>query len=130
MRRIVLRFYEQGGEDTMADKPLSEEPVYVMSVAARMVGVHAQTLRLYERVGLIRPNRANQCEHGNRLYSEVDIERLRQIQRFTRDLGVNLAGVEVILDLLQRMESLRSEAEQEIRKMQEEVEELKRQLPS
>jgi MerR family transcriptional regulator/heat shock protein HspR len=104
----------------------SDEPVYVMSVAARMVGVHPQTLRLYERVGLIRPCRANNSDHGNRLYSECDIHRLLQIQRFTQQMGVNLAGVEVILDLLQRMEALRAEAEEQMDEMRHEIEQLRR----
>lgn len=70
--------------------------------------MHPQTLRMYERMGLIRPKRINR---KNRLYSEADIERLRQIQRLTRDLGVNLAGVEIILDLLDRVEKLQQEIE-------------------
>ena len=114
----------------MSEKARSEEPVYVMSVAARMVGVHPQTLRLYERVGLVKPCRANNSEHGNRLYSELDIERLRQIQRFTQQMGVNLAGVEVILELLQRMESLQVQARSEIEEMREEMEELRQRLGS
>ena len=118
----------------MAEKMLSDEPVYVMSVAARMVGVHPQTLRLYERVGLVKPSRANNCDHGNRLYSQADIERLRQIQRFTQEMGVNLAGVEVILDLLERMDALRREAElqremeRELLRMREEMDNLRRKL--
>jgi len=114
----------------MAEKPLSEEPVYVMSVAARMVCVHPQTLRLYERFGLVKPIRANNCDHGNRLYSEADIERLRQIQRFTQQMGVNLAGVEVILELLQRMDYMRATAEMEMQQMREEMNEMRRQLDS
>ena len=110
----------------MAERPLSEEPVYVMSVAARMVGVHPQTLRLYERVGLVRPNRANNTCHGNRLYSEADIERLRQIQRFTQQMGVNLAGVEVILDLLARMEQIRAETEAEMEELRREMDRIRR----
>jgi MerR family transcriptional regulator/heat shock protein HspR len=77
---------------------IGREPVYVISIAARMVDMHPQTLRLYERLGLLKPAR----QGLNRLYSEYDIERLRQIQRLTQDLGVNLAGVEVILKLLER----------------------------
>ena len=96
-----------------------------MSVAARMVGVHPQTLRLYERVGLVRPCRARNSDHGNRLYSEIDIERLRQIQRFTQQMGVNLAGVEVILQLLQRMDAMQTEAEREIEQMRQEMEALR-----
>lgn len=88
-----------------------DEPVYVISVAAKLCDMHPQTLRLYERLGLVKPQRR---DNRNRLYSEQDIERLRQIQRLTRDLGVNLAGVEVILNLLQQMEQMRAEMQDEI----------------
>ncbi len=84
------------------------EPVYLISVAARLCDMHPQTLRLYERLGLVAPQRVNS---KNRMYSEYDIERLQQIQRLTRDLGVNLAGVEVILDLLDRVERLQTEVD-------------------
>src|SRR5712691_8997815 len=85
-----------------------KEPVYVISIAARMVEMHPQTLRLYERLGLLKPAR-----HGlNRLYSDHDISRLRQIQRLTQDMGVNLAGVEIILNLLEKIEELQDEIEQ------------------
>ncbi|HEY3269044.1 MAG TPA: helix-turn-helix transcriptional regulator [Armatimonadota bacterium] len=93
----------------MADR--ADEPVYVISVAAKLCEMHPQTLRSYERLGLVRPRRT---ESHNRLYSEADVERLRQIQRLTRELGVNLAGVEVILDLLDRMEALRAEMEEQL----------------
>lgn len=88
----------------------SEEPCFVISIAARMVGLHAQTLRYYERVGLIWPSRTNGRQ---RLYSEADIERLRRIKTFTEDMGVNLAGAEVALKLMARIEEL----EQEIRSL-------------
>jgi MerR family transcriptional regulator/heat shock protein HspR len=87
---------------------LGKEPVYVISIAARMVEMHPQTLRLYERLGLLKPARQRQ----NRLYSDYDIARLRQIQRLTQDMGVNLAGVEIILNLLERIEELQDEVEQ------------------
>jgi MerR family transcriptional regulator/heat shock protein HspR len=91
-----------------------EEPCFVISVAARMVGMHAQTLRYYERMGIIAPSRSR----GRiRLYSQADISRLRQIQRLINDLGVNLAGAEVILRLNKR-----------IRQMEEEMEELRTEL--
>jgi MerR family transcriptional regulator, heat shock protein HspR len=83
----------------------SDDPVYVISIAARLVGMHPQSLRLYERVGLIRPARAG----NKRLYSHRDIERLLRIQHLTQDMGVNLAGVEVVFDLLDKMEALRGE---------------------
>ena len=83
-----------------------EEPAYVISIAARMVGMHAQTLRYYERVGLVSPSRTQ----GNiRLYSHRDVERLRQIQRLVNDLGLNLAGVDVILRMSERIAALEDE---------------------
>jgi MerR family transcriptional regulator/heat shock protein HspR len=70
--------------------------------------MHPQTLRLYERAGLVKPARRG----SNRLYSDWDIERLRQIQRFTQDMGVNLAGVEIILNLLEQISQMQTELEQ------------------
>ncbi len=85
-----------------------EEPCYIISVAARMVGMHAQTLRYYERMGIISPSRSR----GRiRLYSQADINRLRQIQRLINDLGVNLAGAEVILRLNRRIRQMEQEME-------------------
>jgi len=84
----------------------SDEPVYMISVAARMLSCHPQTLRMYEREGLVLPQRT---QRNLRLYSDADIERLRRIQRLTQELGVNLAGVEVILDLLERGEQQQQE---------------------
>ena len=84
------------------------EPVYYIGVAARLVGVHPQTLRTYERLGLVKPHRT---ERGQRLYSEADLDRVRQIRRLTDELGVNLAGVEIILNLLERIEKLQAEIE-------------------
>lgn len=79
------------------------EPCYVISVAARMLGMHAQTLRYYERMGFIVPSRTR----GNiRLYSEGDVQRLRQIKRLMDDLGVNLAGAEVIIRMRERIDEL------------------------
>ena len=73
-----------------------DEPRYVISVAAQLLQVHPQTLRLYEREGLIEPGRSR----GRiRLYSDRDIERIRLMQRLTTELGVNLAGAEVILNM-------------------------------
>src|SRR6266480_1475474 len=85
------------------------EPVYMISIAAQLTGLHPQTVRLYERQGLVAPQRVNK---KNRLYSEMDIERLLQIRRFTQEMGVNLAGVEVILDLLQKMDDMQHEMEE------------------
>jgi MerR family transcriptional regulator, heat shock protein HspR len=89
-------------------KHSQDEPVYYISVAARLITAHPQTLRMYERVGLVRPCRTPQ---GLRLYSERDIERLRQIQRLTQEMGVNLAGVDVILKLLDQITDLKAQVE-------------------
>ena len=85
-----------------------EEPCFVISIAARMVGVHAQTLRYYERVGLIWPSRT---VGRQRLYSPSDIERLRRIKTFTEEMGMNLAGAEVALKLVERIDQLEHEIE-------------------
>ncbi len=86
----------------------NEEPAFIISVAARMLGVHAQTLRYYERVGLLTPSRSR----GRiRLYSQADLERIRQVQRLIDDLGVNLAGAEVIIDMSNRLRALEEENE-------------------
>jgi MerR family transcriptional regulator/heat shock protein HspR len=93
------------------------EPCYVISIAARMVGLHAQTLRYYERVGIIEPSRSR----GNRrLYSADDIERLKRIKTLMNDLGVNLAGVEVIIRMSKRM----IEMEHQIQEMEERIKRL------
>jgi len=97
-----------------------DEPVYMIGVAAKLCAVHPQTLRLYERLGLVRPKRVSS---KNRLYSQADIERLQQIQRLTHDLGVNLAGVEVILDLLEKMQRMHEEMNREMERMRREMEE-------
>lgn len=82
------------------------EPCYVISVAASILEVHPQTLRYYERAGLVQPSRSR----GNiRLYSHKDIERLQLILRLIDDLGVNLAGVEVILNMTEQIQELEAE---------------------
>lgn len=91
----------------MADEGrLHEEPCFVISVAARIVGVHAQTLRHYERVGLIWPSRTSGRQ---RMYSMADIERIRRVRTLTEDMGVNLAGAEVALKLMSRIDELELE---------------------
>jgi MerR family transcriptional regulator/heat shock protein HspR len=80
----------------------------MIGVAAQLCGVHPQTLRQYERLGLVVPSRVGA---KNRLYSERDIQRVRRIQRLTQELGVNLAGVEIILKLLDDMEEMRRDFE-------------------
>ena len=85
-----------------------DEPRYVISIAARMLGIHTHTLRYYERIGVIEPKRS---EGNIRLYSEGDIALLRRVKTLVEDMGVNLAGVEVILRLMQRMNELQNELE-------------------
>lgn len=83
-----------------------DEPRYTISVVARLVALHPQTLRNYEECGLVVPHRSP----GNfRLYTERDVQRLHKIVRLTNDLGVNLAGVEIILNLTERLERLQAE---------------------
>lgn len=82
------------------------EPVYYIGVAARLVSVHPQTLRMYERLGLIGPKRT---PANVRMYSDGDLERVRAIQRLTQELGVNLAGVEIILTLLDQIDHLQEQ---------------------
>jgi len=81
----------------------AEKPRYMISVAAEVVGMHPQTLRLYEAKGLVRPSRT---PGGTRLYSELDLQRLKLIQRLTTELGLNLAGVEHVLRLQDDLERL------------------------
>ncbi len=102
-----------------------DDPCYVISVAAQMVDLHPQTLRYYERIGLVVPARSP----GNmRLYSQNDIERLQRICRLTGDLGVNLAGVEIILRLTKTIEQLQSEMEEMQASFEDEVQRLRRPL--
>jgi MerR family transcriptional regulator/heat shock protein HspR len=99
----------------------SDEPIYVISVAARLVEMHPQTLRYYERAGLLKPTRST----GKiRLYSQREIEQLQKIARLTNDLGVNLAGVEIIMDLTDRLEKLQEEMKMREAQLLAEIEEL------
>ncbi|MDE3190279.1 MAG: helix-turn-helix transcriptional regulator [Acidobacteriota bacterium] len=91
---------------------MNDRGMYMISVAADLVGMHPQTLRIYEAKGLVRPKRT---PGGTRLYSEADVERLRIIQRLTSELGLNLAGVELVLRL-----------EDELRKAHAQIERLRR----
>ncbi|MFW6150102.1 MAG: MerR family transcriptional regulator [Chloroflexota bacterium] len=85
------------------------EPRYVISVAARMVGIEPHTLRYYERLGLVRPRRSG----GNiRLYSQEDVEHLCRVRALMNDLGLNIAGVEVALHLLDRLKEMQNEMQQ------------------
>jgi MerR family transcriptional regulator, heat shock protein HspR len=92
----------------------SDRPIYMISVAAGLVGMHPQTLRMYETKGLVRPQRT---PGGTRLYSEADVERLRIVQRLTSELGLNLAGVELVL----RMEDELRRAHAQIERLQHEL---------
>lgn len=80
-----------------------DEPVYLISVVAKILKIHPQTLRQYEKEGLIEPGRT---EGKMRLYSQRDIDKIKTILRLTRDLGVNLAGVDIILRLKERLDEL------------------------
>jgi MerR family transcriptional regulator/heat shock protein HspR len=100
---------------------IDDRPRYMISVAAELVGMHPQTLRIYEQKGLVNPQRTA----GNtRLYSDADVERLRLIQRLTTDWGLNLAGVERVLHMEDELERLRvrmERMEQEMRRSLDEV---------
>jgi MerR family transcriptional regulator, heat shock protein HspR len=101
-----------------------ERPRYMISVAAELVGMHPQTLRIYESKGLVRPKRTP----GNtRLYSEADLERLRLIQRLTTELGLNLAGVETVIRLEDELGKVRARLERLEREMREEIRNVHRQ---
>lgn len=91
---------------------------YTISVVAEEYGVHPQTLRLYEREGLIKPSRSAK---GTRYYTEEDIERLELILNLTRDLGVNLAGVEIILNMREKMNRMQREFENFLRYIRENI---------
>jgi len=103
---------------------LDERPRYMISVAADIVGMHPQTLRIYENKGLIRPKRTN---GGTRLYSDADIERLQLIQRPTNDLGLNLAGVEHVLRLQDELVRMRIRLDRMEREMRRAISEVHRQ---
>jgi MerR family transcriptional regulator/heat shock protein HspR len=88
----------------VADRPDGQRAVYVISVAAELAGMHPQTLRMYERRGLLHPTRTA----GNvRRYSDADIDRLREIQRLVQEVGLNLAGVQIIMEMGEEVERLR-----------------------
>jgi MerR family transcriptional regulator/heat shock protein HspR len=94
---------------------VTDRPIYMISVAAELVGVHPQTLRQYEDKGLVRPKRT---PGGTRLYSEADVERLQIIQRLTTEVGLNLAGVELVLrleDELRKAHALIDQLQQQLR---------------
>jgi len=103
---------------------MDDRPRYMISVAADIVGMHPQTLRIYENKGLIRPKRTA----GNtRLYSEADIQRLQLIQQLTNDLGLNLAGVEQVLQLQDEVERMSRQLDRMQREMRAAIDEVHRQ---
>jgi MerR family transcriptional regulator, heat shock protein HspR len=103
---------------------MDDRPRYMISVAAELVGMHPQTLRIYENRGLVRPKRTT----GNtRLYSERDLERLQLIQRLTSELGLNLAGVEQVLALQNELQGLQARIDRLEREAREQVDQVHRQ---
>ena len=109
------------GADRTDDR---DRPRYMISVAADLVGMHPQTLRIYEAKGLVRPKRTA----GNtRLYSDADLDRLRLIQRLTTELGLNLAGVETVLRLEDEVKRLRARMQRLERQMREEIQRVHKQ---
>jgi MerR family transcriptional regulator/heat shock protein HspR len=107
------------------DQSLDKDaPCYIISVAAKLVDLHPQTLRRYDEIGLVKPARAS----GRRLYSPRDLERLHKINRLVNDLGVNLAGVEVILNMSERMKYLRREIDRMQAEFEAEIKRLQREL--
>jgi MerR family transcriptional regulator/heat shock protein HspR len=101
----------------MTDSQDRKQPVFMISVVSRMLGVHPQTLRLYEREGLVLPQRTKRT----RLYSQEDVERLAMILRLTREMGVNRAGVEVILRLRHRLEVVQREMDEMMQFLEEDL---------
>lgn len=103
---------------------MDDRPRYMISVAAELVGMHPQTLRIYESKGLIRPKRTA----GNtRLYSEADLDRLRLIQELTSDFGLNLAGVEQVMRLQDELDQMRRQLDRMERQMRAAIDEVHRQ---
>jgi MerR family transcriptional regulator, heat shock protein HspR len=103
---------------------MDDRPRYMISVAADIVGMHPQTLRMYEQRGLVNPKRTS----GNtRLYSETDIERLQLIQKLTNDVGLNLAGVELVLRLEDELKKAHAHIERLQRQLRDEVQKVHRQ---
>jgi MerR family transcriptional regulator, heat shock protein HspR len=102
---------------------MPDRPRYMISVAADLVGMHPQTLRMYEAKGLVRPGRT---PGGTRLYSETDIERLRLIHRLTTELGLNLAGVAHVLRLQDELNKTRARMARVERELRAEIAEVHR----
>lgn len=95
-----------------------DKPLYTIGIVAQMLSIHPQTLRLYEREGLVRPGRS---QGNTRLYSQRDVDCVKFILHLTRDMGVNLAGVDVILKMREQMEAMQREMEGLIGHIREEL---------
>jgi len=110
-------------------KPEDNQPCFTISAVAKMLKLHPQTLRHYEKAGLIKPHRQG---GKSRLYSLADIKKLNKINSLIKDMGVNLAGVEIVLKLMEQMENLQKEFEQKIKEKEkeckEEIERLRRNI--
>jgi len=120
-------FDDPGEEGEVAQQPST--PVFFIGVVAELTGTHPQTLRNYERIGLLQPGRS---QGSVRMFSALDVERVRRIRRLTQDLGVNLAGVEVILNLTEKMEAAHVESERRLAETEDryrvEIQRLKKML--
>lgn len=101
MSLYILESAPLKGVQTMMMKVSPDEPVYVISVAAKLVGLHEQTLRMYEKKGLVVPKRTDK---KTRLYSKNDLKKLQFIKYLTQEKGVNLAGVQIILKLVKNID--------------------------
>jgi MerR family transcriptional regulator, heat shock protein HspR len=113
---MIMR--EEGRRRRSPKLPAEERAVYIISVAAELAGVHPQTLRMYERRGLLMPARTS----GNtRRYSERDIERIRMIQELTRQEGVSLAGVKLFIEMREQLAEMRRRAEELERELRERI---------
>ncbi len=99
-------------------KPRSKAATYMISAVAELYQIHPQTLRLYEREGLLKPSRS---EGNTRLYTQEDLARLEVILKLTRDFGVNLAGVEIILNMREKMEAIERQIEEFVETLNEEL---------
>jgi MerR family transcriptional regulator/heat shock protein HspR len=108
------------GEAPAAERPAApgKGKYYMISVVAKSYGIHPQTLRLYEREGLLKPSRT---EGNTRLYSDEDLKQLEVILNLTRDLGVNLAGIEIILNMRRKMEQMQADLNEFLGHVREEL---------
>jgi len=102
---------------------MNDRPIYMISIAAELVGMHPQTLRMYEAKGLVRPKRT---PGGTRLYSEADVDRLRIVQRLTTELGLNLAGAELVLRLEDELRRAHAQIERLQQQLKEDVQDVHR----